>query len=171
MWSNKYNGGSMKKAVFLIMMMCSLYAQADWHKAYETDSSGNVVYGDVCILKTYLENGYDVRITISGNGPYNNYWRSSFNPSGIAFKDNYIYAKTTPSISEIYNEQGLVDFRNTSNAADMYKSESIVDSSGRVVTQRYSLNGDRLKEKTIIVAATKWFVDTASPLLSKSACQ
>lgn len=166
-----HNGDCMRKTIFFILMACSLSTQADWHKVYETDNSGNVVYGDMCILKTYLENGYDVRITISGDGPYNNLWRSSFTPSGIAFKDNYIYAKTTSSISEIYNEQGLVDFRNTSNAADMYKSESIVDSSGRVVTQRYSLNGDRLKEKTIIVAATKWFVDTASPLLSKGICQ
>ncbi|MGL6238565.1 MULTISPECIES: hypothetical protein [Aeromonas] len=161
----------MKKSMLFIMMTCSLSAQADWHKAYETDNSGNVVYGELCALKTYIENGYDVKVIISGNGPHNNYWSSSISPSAISFKDNYIYARATPGIAEKFNEQGLIDFQNTNNAADMYKAESIIDSSGRVVTQRYSLNGDRLKEKTIFTAATKWFVDTASPLLSKNACQ
>lgn len=161
----------MKKSIFFIMMACSLPTQADWHKAYETDNSGNVIYGELCILKTYIENGYDVKVIISGNGPYNNYWSSSIYPSGIAFKDNYVYARAAPGLSEKFNEQGLIDFQNTNNAADMYKAESIIDSSGRIVTQRYSLNGDRLKEKTTFVAATKWFVDTSSPLLSKSACQ
>lgn len=161
----------MKKLVLFMVMACSLNAQAEWHKVYETDSSGSVVYGDVCILKTYLENGYDVRINLNGDGPYNNHWSSSYRPSGVSFKGNYVFAKGAPSISERYNDQGLIDYLNTSNAADLYLSESIVDSTGRVVTQRYSLNGDKLKEKTVFVAAMKWFVDTSSPLLAKSACQ
>ncbi|WP_421338928.1 hypothetical protein [Aeromonas veronii] len=163
----------MKKTIFMIFLFSPVLSHADWHLAYKSDVQGNVVHGNICTLLNYVKNGYDVKVVVDGeNQQTNTSWHVSITPTAVAYKENYVYVRAEPMTSEYYNKDGVIDFVPTKNINDLYRAESMVDNQGRLITITYSLNGDRLTHnKTVTQVATKWFVDTASPILANTTCQ
>lgn len=163
----------MKKIIPIVFLLTPLSSHADWHLVYKADVQGNIIHGNLCTLLTYVKNGYDVKVVVDGeNLQTNTSWHLSITPTTVAYKENYVYIRAVSMTSEYYNKDGVIDFIPTNNINDLYRAESMVDSLGRLITITYSLNGDRLThKKTIAQVATKWFVDTASPILANSTCQ